>query len=221
MTRKSVGKLRGGKENHTRRLKRVVKTLAAKRRRSKGSGKTDKQPRSGGGKKGNPQPKDRPPEADILETMASEIAEAVELMRPHFPDSDEASLRQRAMAQRRHLYQKGHWPDFAEIARFEAIEAACVVSDAGEPANRLVRAILIDPEKRTCTEIQIEDDYRKTQQVLGCRRFTSVAELVARSKRASTPSTPATMLWRIATTRGSGFRLMPAATFRPRSPSPA
>jgi hypothetical protein len=35
-----------------------------------------------------------------------------------------------------------------------------------------IRAILIDPERRTLTEIQIEDDYRKTKEVLGCRCFT-------------------------------------------------
>jgi hypothetical protein len=36
-----------------------------------------------------------------------------------------------------------------------------------------MRAILIDPEKRTITEIEFEGDYRKIQAVLGCDRFTS------------------------------------------------
>jgi hypothetical protein len=35
------------------------------------------------------------------------------------------------------------------------------------------RAILIDPEKRTITEIQIEKGYEKIQEALGCRSFTA------------------------------------------------
>ena len=41
-----------------------------------------------------------------------------------------------------------------------------------------MRAILIDPEKRTFTEIQLEDDdYRKIQATLRCRSFTTGAHL--------------------------------------------
>jgi hypothetical protein len=36
-----------------------------------------------------------------------------------------------------------------------------------------MRALLIDPEKRTITEIEFEGDYRKIQKVIGCRSFTS------------------------------------------------
>src|SRR5262249_24021551 len=41
-----------------------------------------------------------------------------------------------------------------------------------------MRTILIDPEKRTFTEIQLEnDDYRKIQATLCCRSFTTGAHL--------------------------------------------
>jgi hypothetical protein len=36
-----------------------------------------------------------------------------------------------------------------------------------------MRAILIDPEKRTISEIDFKGDYRKIQAVIGCGRFTS------------------------------------------------
>jgi hypothetical protein len=36
-----------------------------------------------------------------------------------------------------------------------------------------MRAILIDPEKRTIVEIEFEGDYRKIQEVIGCGRFAS------------------------------------------------
>jgi hypothetical protein len=36
-----------------------------------------------------------------------------------------------------------------------------------------MRAILIDPEKRTITETEFEGDYRKIQAILGCESFTS------------------------------------------------
>src|SRR5262245_42187825 len=41
-----------------------------------------------------------------------------------------------------------------------------------------MRAILIDPERRTLTEITLEDDdYRRIQRVLCCRSFTTGAHL--------------------------------------------
>ena len=43
---------------------------------------------------------------------------------------------------------------------------------------KTMRAILIDPEKRTLTEIQLEDDdYRRIQGVLRCGSFTTGAHL--------------------------------------------
>lgn len=40
-----------------------------------------------------------------------------------------------------------------------------------------MRAILIDPEKRTVTEIQIGDDYKEIQKALRCDSFTAGAHL--------------------------------------------
>jgi hypothetical protein len=57
---------------------------------------------------------------DILETMRAELAEAVKLMRPHFPEDDESALLTRAVNWRQHRYQNGRWPDFAEVAKQEA-----------------------------------------------------------------------------------------------------
>jgi hypothetical protein len=56
---------------------------------------------------------------DVFQTMIDEIAEAVELMRPHFPADDEDALRDRAMAWRAERYQIGHWPNFKEMAKAE------------------------------------------------------------------------------------------------------
>jgi hypothetical protein len=53
---------------------------------------------------------------DVLTTIADEIAEVVELMRPYFPGDDEDTLRDRAMALRAERYRIGHWPDFKEVA---------------------------------------------------------------------------------------------------------
>jgi hypothetical protein len=60
---------------------------------------------------------------DVLSTMRVEIAEAVELMRPQFPADDEAALRHRAEGFRSDRYSTGQWPDFAQIAKDEAIIA--------------------------------------------------------------------------------------------------
>jgi hypothetical protein len=59
---------------------------------------------------------------NILATMLDEIAEAVELQRPHFPDDDEDTVRRRAEAWRPKRYANGTWPDFAEVAKAEAIK---------------------------------------------------------------------------------------------------
>jgi hypothetical protein len=54
---------------------------------------------------------------DILETMRAELDEAIELMRPRFPNDDEDTLRIRAETWRPYRYRKGHWPDFGEVAK--------------------------------------------------------------------------------------------------------
>jgi hypothetical protein len=50
---------------------------------------------------------------DVFHTIIDEIAEAIELQRPHFPADDEDALRGRAIALRAERYRIGHWPDFA------------------------------------------------------------------------------------------------------------
>jgi hypothetical protein len=57
---------------------------------------------------------------NILATMRDEIAEAVELMRPHFPADDDDALRRRAEASRSRRYANGTWPDFAEVAKAQS-----------------------------------------------------------------------------------------------------
>jgi hypothetical protein len=60
---------------------------------------------------------------DILKTMCAEIAEAIDLMRPHFPQDSEDALFTRAETWRQDRYQKGKWTDFAEVAEQERIKA--------------------------------------------------------------------------------------------------
>jgi hypothetical protein len=59
---------------------------------------------------------------DVLATIADEIAEAIELQRPHFPADDEDALRGRAEMLRAEHYRIGCWPDFSEVAKAEAKE---------------------------------------------------------------------------------------------------
>ena len=66
---------------------------------------------------------------DVLATLVDEIAEAVELMRPYFPDDDDA-LRHRAIALRAERYRAGHWPDFELVAKAEAAEATAAAEAA-------------------------------------------------------------------------------------------
>jgi hypothetical protein len=49
--------------------------------------------------------------------MRAELAEAVELMRPHFPEYSESDLLNWAGSLRARRYQDGRWPDFAEMAK--------------------------------------------------------------------------------------------------------
>jgi hypothetical protein len=53
---------------------------------------------------------------DTFQTVLDEIAEAIELQRPHFPDDDEDNLRRRAEAWRPERYDTGRWPDWGDIA---------------------------------------------------------------------------------------------------------
>ena len=59
-----------------------------------------------------------------IETLNAEIDEAADLSRPHFPNDDELTLRRRAEAWRQYRYEKGRWPDVANVAREEAKAAA-------------------------------------------------------------------------------------------------
>jgi hypothetical protein len=54
---------------------------------------------------------------DILKTMHAELAEAVESMRPHFPDDSKDALLARAEAWRQFRYETGRWPDWAVVAK--------------------------------------------------------------------------------------------------------
>ena len=40
-----------------------------------------------------------------------------------------------------------------------------------------MRAILIDPEKKSVTEIQMKNDYKEIQRILQCKSFTTAAHL--------------------------------------------
>jgi len=72
---------------------------------------------------------------DPLESLRAEIAEAIEMMRPHFPNRSEDSLRQLAEALRSERYRCGRWPDFVEMARKESDALAAVIT-AGITAHR-------------------------------------------------------------------------------------
>jgi len=67
---------------------------------------------------------------DLLVNLSNEIAEAAELMRPHFPADDETTLRHRAEVFRPERYRLGHWPDFAQIAKDEAAIAEAAAQEA-------------------------------------------------------------------------------------------
>jgi hypothetical protein len=71
---------------------------------------------------------------DVLGTLLDEIAEAVELMRPHFPTDGDDALRHRAMALRSQRYRVGHWPDFEQLGKAEAAEAIAAAAAEAEAA---------------------------------------------------------------------------------------
>jgi hypothetical protein len=59
----------------------------------------------------------------VLDTMAAEIAEGVELLRPHYPHDEtvcsnsehDETLHRRALSMLDERYRKGHWPSAEEI----------------------------------------------------------------------------------------------------------
>jgi hypothetical protein len=57
-----------------------------------------------------------PAPTDILDTLAGEVAEAVEILRPHYPQDSETELHHRAKALRRKRYERGRWPSSDELA---------------------------------------------------------------------------------------------------------
>jgi hypothetical protein len=74
-------------------------------------------------------------QTDILETMANEIAEAVALLRPHYPNEDEDQLRRRAEVMHPRRYERGRWPSSDELvakARVEQAEAELAKLQAAE-----------------------------------------------------------------------------------------
>ena len=57
---------------------------------------------------------------DVLETLNAELDEGARLLRPHYPEEDDAQLRVRAAGLRQECYARGHWPSDAEIATRKA-----------------------------------------------------------------------------------------------------
>ena len=69
---------------------------------------------------------------DSFATLLAEIAEAVELMRPHFPNDYEDALRHRATTLRAERYRTGRWPDFEQLAKAEAERQAASEAHTGD-----------------------------------------------------------------------------------------
>jgi hypothetical protein len=57
---------------------------------------------------------------DILETMRAELDEGAALLRPHYPNADDDSLRQHAEYWRPWRYKMGRWPSAEEIETAKA-----------------------------------------------------------------------------------------------------
>jgi hypothetical protein len=57
-------------------------------------------------------------EEDIVATMNAEAAEAIAIMRPHYPTDSECELRRRAEGWRERRYRIGRWPTDAEIREY-------------------------------------------------------------------------------------------------------
>ena len=83
---------------------------------------------------------------DILETMADEIAEAVEILRPHHPQDSEAALRHRAEGLRSKRYQSGRWPTSDELAE-KAWEEAWEEAHVEDAIREAAKAARCEPER--------------------------------------------------------------------------
>jgi hypothetical protein len=59
---------------------------------------------------------------DGLQAMIDEIAEGVELVRPHYPEADERELKFRAQTLRNEKHRRGSWPGAEELAARAASE---------------------------------------------------------------------------------------------------
>lgn len=76
-----------------------------------------------------------------------------------------------------------------------------------------MRAILIDPKKKTVTEIQLKsDDYREIRTVLQCHSYTTGAHLGGSIAKGFDAVFVSDNLSRSEGIRGFGFKLMPAAS---------
>ena len=89
---------------------------------------------------------------DLLVNLSNEIAEAVELQRPHFPADDETTLRHRAVFFRPERYRTGQWPDFAQIAKDEAAIAEAAAQEAAAAAAANPTATMTDQADRAAPE---------------------------------------------------------------------
>jgi hypothetical protein len=57
---------------------------------------------------------------DVLETLKAELDWCVALLRPHYPEEDDAQLRDRAIDLRAECYARGRWPSDDEIVTRKA-----------------------------------------------------------------------------------------------------
>jgi hypothetical protein len=78
-------------------------------------------------------------QTDILATMADEVAEAVEILRPHYPQDSESELRHRAEGLRANRYQTGRWPASDELAE-KAWEETWDEAHAENAAREMAKA---------------------------------------------------------------------------------
>jgi hypothetical protein len=77
---------------------------------------------------------------DGLQAMMEEIAEGVELLRPHYPEADERELGFRAQTLKNEKHRRGSWPDAEELAARAASEREA------EERERQRQAELAEPE---------------------------------------------------------------------------
>jgi hypothetical protein len=75
---------------------------------------------------------------DVLETLKAELDWCVALLRPHYPEEDDAQLRDRAIDLRAECYARGRWPSDNEIVARKAKaaeEGAACTSVGTQPTN--------------------------------------------------------------------------------------